>query len=293
MKITNKYDLPDYVYAYLAHDDYDYESNTITATGLMQPIQMYALKKRYAHKLEIDASDLIASRYGTAIHDSIEKVQLPYCKQEQRLRTIIKGIKVTGKFDILRWNEKTKEHELIDVKSTSVWSWVYGGKEKDYQTQLSIYRWLAYRNGTFVSEKAKIWMFFTDWNRSKSTEFDYPTLRTAIKPVKLWDIQDTEAWVYKRIEDFLLAEKTKLNLLPRCTDEELWRPSPTFKVMKKNRKSAIRNFNNLEDAEEHKAKHKDSFIVSVPSKAKRCIYCVCRPVCLQYKEMLSNDEVEE
>ena len=96
MKYTNKHNFPDFVVQWLQTDEYDYEENTLSATTLMQPARAYALKKQNWEHLEIDVSDLIASRYGTAIHDSVEKVNLTGCKQEERLRKAVMNKIVTA-----------------------------------------------------------------------------------------------------------------------------------------------------------------------------------------------------
>ena len=109
MKHTNKRGFPDYVVEWLESDDYDYDENTMSATTLMQPPRAYALKKQNAADLEIDVEDLIASRFGTAIHDSVEKVNLTGCKQEERLKKAVKNK--------VKKNVKTKIVKKSKVKS--------------------------------------------------------------------------------------------------------------------------------------------------------------------------------
>lgn len=74
MKFTNKFNLPQHICDWLAFDEYDYNPDTISATTIIGPARAWALKRLNADKLTMDYSDLLAIRYGTAIHDSLEKV---------------------------------------------------------------------------------------------------------------------------------------------------------------------------------------------------------------------------
>ncbi|UKI34093.1 MAG: hypothetical protein L6W00_12240 [Lentisphaeria bacterium] len=73
MKFTNKFNLPRHICDWLAFDEYDYNPDTISATTLIGPARAWALKRLNADNLTMDYSDLLAVRYGTAIHDSLEK----------------------------------------------------------------------------------------------------------------------------------------------------------------------------------------------------------------------------
>jgi len=290
MRYTNKYNFPDYVYQWLTTDYYDYDENTLSATTLMKPARAYAIEKQNWENLEIDVSDVIASRYGTAIHDSVEKVKLKDCKQEQRLKKSVLGKTITGKFDILR-QIANDQWELIDVKSTSVWSYVYGSKEEEYKKQLSIYRWLAIENGYNVIDKAKIWMIFTDWSQERAKKNpDYPDTRIKIKEIELWSEEKTLKYIGDRIRILEDAAKKNQEEMPKCTNEELWAESDKWQVMKENRKTAIKNCETEEEAEEYiGAIKKDQNKYGVYLRkggVKRCKYCIARKFCTQYHELV-------
>lgn len=253
MKYTNKNELPDYVVGWLKNDEYDYESDTISATKLIAPPRQYALYKLHADDLEIDVSDLIASRYGTAIHAAFEQIEFENIEQEKRMYCEIevdgKVFKLSGKFDMLKLLPDGT-HKLIDIKSTSVWSYIYGSKTEDYIKQLSIYKFLGNKNGYNIGSDADICMIFTDWNKTKAaTSLDYPPLRIAIKPIVLWDDQKTEDFIKERLRLFIAAEKE----LPECTPKELW----------ENR-----------------------------GKVKRCEYCMARKFCKQFEQLLAQGKVD-
>jgi len=288
MKITNKNKFPKYVVEWLKSDEYDYDPNTISATTLMGPAKIYALKRKHWNELEIDVTDLIASRYGTALHDSVEKVEITNAIQEKRFRTYIDGKVITGKFDLMIDMDQ-KEHKLVDVKSTSVWGLIYGGKDEEYRKQLSIYRFLGRKNGYNVGLDADIMMVFTDWSAAKAkNDPKYPQTRIHIKPLDLWDDDKTEKYIKERI----LALEKGMVVMPDCTIEELWADKTTYAVKKDGTKRATK----VCDSEEEALKFKEGFGVAEshyhiekrPGKAKRCNYCACKPVCEQYKKMQAD-----
>ena len=294
MEYTNKKNFPDFVVEWLKFDEYDYEENTLSATTLMQPPRSYALKVHNIDRLEIDVEDLIASRYGTAIHDSVEKVNLKGCKQEERLRKSVKNKIITGKYDILRKVTDSK-WELIDVKSTSVWTVIYGSRDEDYRKQLSIYRWLATQNGYNVVQTGKIWMVFTDWSAAKAKQDpNYPQSRTMIKEVDLWGDDKTLKYIGDRIT--LLENTVKLdqNDMPKCTDEELWAKEESWAIMKEGRKSAVRVLSTKSEADELlKEKDDKHSILHRPGKVARCRYCQARKFCNQYTELVEEGRIED
>jgi len=294
MNYTNKRNFPQYVVEWLEKDDYDYDENTLSATTLMQPPRSYALKKQNWDKVEIDIEDLIASRYGTAIHDSVEKVHLTGCKQEERLKQAVKNKIITGKYDILRQIDE-RRHELIDVKSTSVWTYIYGSKTEEYVKQLSIYRWLAIQNKYDVSLKAKVWMIFTDWSAAKAkSDPNYPQTRIVIKPIDLWGDEITLKYIGKRMD--LLANAANLDQaeMPKCTDEELWASEETWAIMKDGGKRAIKVHKTEEKALEQMKELTPAYHIDHrKGKVVRCKYCVARKFCTQYTDLIAEGRSED
>jgi len=293
MKYTNKRNFPDFVVEWLEHDEYDYDENTLSATTLMQPPRAYALKKQNWDRLEMDVEDLIASRYGTAIHDSVEKVNLTGCKQEERLKKAVKNKIISGKFDILK-EVSDKRWQLIDVKSTSVWTQIYGSRDEDYKKQLSIYRWLAIQNNYTVLQTAKIWMIFTDWSQRKAKEDpNYPQTRIVVKEVELWGDEETLKYIGKRMD---LLEKTttqEQNDMPKCTDEELWTSGETWAVQKKDAKRAFKVHKAMIEAKTQLETLSEEYeIIHRPGKVARCRYCTARKFCNQYQELIAEGRSE-
>jgi len=291
MKYTNKRNYPDFVVEWLQHDEYDYDKNTLSATTLMQPPRAYALTQQNWDNLEIDVEDLIASRYGTAIHDSIEKVNLTGCKQEERLKKAVKNKIISGKFDILK-EISDKRWQLIDVKSTSVWTYIYGSRDEDYKKQLSIYRWLAIQHNYSVVQTAKIWMIFTDWSSAKAKEDPkYPQSRIVVKEIDLLGEEQTLKYIGERISLLEGTMKKEQNDMPKCTNEELWASGETWAIMMKGGKRAIKVYKEEEKAKEHEMKPGYE-IIHRPGKVARCRYCNARKFCNQYQELIEEGRSE-
>lgn len=293
MKHTNKNEFDEIIVEYLKSDDYDYDQNTLSATTLMQPPRMYALKKQNFERLEVDVEDLIASRYGTAIHDSVEKVNLTGCKQEERLKKAVKNRIITGKYDILR-EIGPKKWELIDVKSTSVWTIIYKSRDEDHKTQLSIYRWLAIQNGYDVAQTGKIWFFFTDWSAAKAKEDpEYPQTRTLMKDVELWGEDETLKYISERMLLLDKAVNMEQNDMPKCTDKELWSSEESWAIMKKDAKRALKVHKTAEEAQTHIRTLEGPYeIKNRPGKVARCRYCSARKFCNQYQDLIEAGRSE-
>ena len=87
MKITNKHNFPKHLADWLENDDYDYNNDplTISATSLLKPARIRILGQRHHGEVEQDIVDLIASRVGNAIHDSIERIETPGYEKEVRV----------------------------------------------------------------------------------------------------------------------------------------------------------------------------------------------------------------
>ena len=288
MKYTNNKNYPKFVQEWLEFDEYDRTEGEISATTLLKPSQVFVLTRKFQEKLTIDVNDLIAAKLGTAIHDSVEKVKLTNCLQEQRLRTEIDGQVISGKFDIII-NADQPIKKIVDIKSTSVWAYIFGGKDEEYIKQLSIYKYLASKNGIELEEEALIQFVFTDWSKSKARlGGNYPENRIAIKPIKLMSLEDTEVFIKQRLSLFKEEMSKEIGEQIPCNQNELWIKESTFAVMKEGRKSAVKLFKNEGEAEFFVAGQGGMSKLSInerKEKAKRCEYCAVRKFCQQAKKM--------
>ena len=322
MKFTNETGIPLALAVWLLHDDYDHinEENYISVTSLMKPIKQTILGARVG-KLDqsMDISTLIASSLGTALHDSIEKAWLKDHKgalrklgypanvvdrvlvnptkeqlaavedpiaiyMEQRKFRKVDGWTIGGKFDLVM------DGVIQDYKSTSAYSWVYGGKDEDHRQQLSLYRWL---NPEIITEDfGQINYIFTDWQKSAAANNpNYPQKRLECKALTLHSAEDMEAWVKNRLRTLGAKWNEPEKNLPECTDEELWRSDPKFKYYKdptNTKGRSTKNFESSAEANAFRAEKGVGVVITIQGEPKRCAYCAAFELCSQ-KDKYFND----
>lgn len=286
VKFTNKHGFPKYIQKWLKHDDYDYQEGTVSATGLLSPVRAVLLKERHWDELELDVSDMVSRRYGSAIHKSFEEVKEIELTQEKRYYCEIAGHTLTGKPDMVKPLGYGK-YRIIDIKSTSVWNYIYASSVEDWKLQLSIYRYILEQNDMKIDRHAEITLVFTDWKRADARrKSDYPDSRLAVMGLELFSIKFIEEFIRERLEALDEASELKDAYLPKCDDEELWKNPDKWAVMKKGRKSAVRVFDTKREAEALlRDKNKQHYIEHRKGMVNRCKYCDARSVCDQCEEL--------
>lgn len=140
---NNKLSLPIAVWTLMDNYNYDERENVISATTLLKPVRQICLGMKFKDNLKvIDASDLINSSMGTALHDSVEKAwkneektkailrELGYSEAlydevvlERRSEKEINGYIISGQFDI------AFRGTVCDIKSTSTYKFIFTEKE--------------------------------------------------------------------------------------------------------------------------------------------------------------------
>ena len=320
MKITNNFNISLSLAVWLLYDEYDYvnEPNYISVTTLMKPLRHIILPRRIPCELvETDVSDFIARALGHSLHDSIEKswvkgyrrilALLGYSEKviervrinptpeelastpnaipiylEQRAKKTVtvngKTWTVGGKFDMVA------EGIVHDNKSTSAYTWVYGGRDEEHQQQGSLYRWL---NPDKITEDfIRINYIFTDWQKSQAKQNpNYPQKRVESKDIMLLSEAEIQRWVEWKLQLVMKYWDAPERDIPNCTDEELWMSDPKFKYYADPAKTSGRstkNFDSLLEANAFKAeKGNKGIIITVPGEPKRCDYCDAFPICTQ------------
>jgi hypothetical protein len=325
MRISNNSDISLPIAVWLCFDEYDYQNdeNYISATKLMRPLRHLVLPHRIpeAQRPMPDVQDYIASSLGKAIHDSMEKAwtvgyrsalkKLGYSddiiehvrinpevvepgtipiyleqRAKRQLKVMGKTFTIGGKFDMVI------EGRVQDYKSTTAYSWVYGGKDDDYRLQGSIYRWL---NPEKITEDViRINFIFTDWQAASAKQNpNYPQSRVAYKDIPLLSIEETEAWIIWKLTQVTKYWGAPENQIPECTDEELWRSSPAFKYYSDPTKTtgrSTRNFDTLVEANQFWKVDKGGkgIVITVPGEVKRCSYCEAFEICSQKNRYITT-----
>jgi len=249
MKVTNKHNLPEPIVAALTSSDYSRGNSNRSVTQLIDSPRVRILRAEYEDQIEEDASDMVWSVLGTAVHKMFEAGDHDGHIKEERMFAEIGNWIISGAVDLQRTDGDAVE--ILDYKCTSVWSVIYGKVE--WENQLNFYAWLVENNkGTDVSA-LKVIAVLRDWQRKKA-EMDraYPQAPIVEVDVPLWDRVTREEYVTRRVTEHSNAEFERLTggELPHCTAKERWEKPTTYAVKKKGNKRAMRVFDSQEEAEQ-------------------------------------------
>lgn len=312
-RLSNNSNIPLPLAVWLATDEYDFVGgvNKISATSLLKPVRRHILTGRVPLvERENDVADFIASKMGTALHDSIEKswkfnyqkalAALGYPQStidlvridpvepeegtipiylEKRSEREVNGFTISGKFDMV------VEGELYDTKSTSVYSYIFGNKIDDWVWQGSFYKFL---NPTIVTgDHIHIQNIFTDWSRSASKQqSNYPPSRLMNNSYELKSMEETEQFIIDKTNLIRKFKDAPDADIPFCTDEELWRSPPKYKYFSDPEKTSGRstkNFDNPGEAHAYRSEKGKGVVITELGKVKACSYCPAFKVCEQRK----------
>jgi len=313
---TGTTSVPLSVAVFLATDHYDHDPNTISATRLLKSVRQTVLSARVPEEeANTDLISLFKSRIGTAIHDGIEKAWLGDYQNAMRLLghadKVIQRVKVNptevGPDDIPIYMEqryyKTFQGKrlsgkvdficngrLEDFKSTGTYTWNAENKDKDYQLQGSIYRWLA---PEVITENVfAIQFLFTDWKPAfAANDPKYPASPVMERLIPLMSLEETERYVSEKIALINKLEHAADEDIPLCTDHELWRRAPVYKYFKNPAKTSRSTKNFTSSAEAYMRLHEDGnvgIVKEIPGKVIACNYCSAYPVCKQKDSYLAN-----
>lgn len=334
MIVTNNGNVPLGLAVWTLYDEYDYidEPNYVSATGLLKPLRHIVLPRRVPKELRTsDIADYVSRALGKSLHDSIEKAwtngsyrkglammgypesaiarivvnptletlnslkdPIPvYIEQRSFKQITVNGVVFTvgGKFDMVT------EGIVTDNKSTTVFAWLYGGKDDDYKLQGSIYRWLNHNGyhdvkceepigvNRITEDFIRINFIFTDWSRGEARRNpNYPQSRLMSKEIELMSLEETEKWIHAKLAQVYMHKDTPEAKLPECTDEELWRSAPVHKYYSDPTKTSGRstkNFDNLAEAKTFEREKGKGIVITTPGEVKRCEYCEAFPICTQ------------
>ena len=327
---TNEHNIDPILAVWLVNDEYNNgkhlypDKELISATSLINPIRKTVLAKRMPEDIEIDLSSLIASRFGHALHDSVEKAwkqfpaqclkKLGYDEQdintllvnpepseikddsfviylEQRKFREIDGVIISGQFD------QCINGELGDIKSTSTFTYMNQTKEEDYILQGSIYRWLS--QDIVTSDIFTVRYLFTDWQSYQAKQNpDYPQTRVHTQEFKLMSLEDTEKYILSRLKEIRENNNKSTDEVVRCNEKELWKSEDKYKYYSDPTKADInkrstKNFTSLNEAQDHLINKGKGIILTQIGEPKACLYCNVFDICNQRKEYFNDDRTSK
>jgi len=127
MKITNNNKLPEPIVK--AIESHEHKGADYSASMLYKSPRMVQLGNRYKDKIEKDASDMIWSLFGTALHHIVEQGTGKNELSEQYMEVDIGGKKLSGSSDLLTKNDTG--YTITDYKTLSVWAIIYMGSMEE------------------------------------------------------------------------------------------------------------------------------------------------------------------
>lgn len=329
MKLTNDYDIDLPIAVWLMQDGYKSGAadappgELISVTTLMKPTRQLILKRQVDQTAEtMDISELVASRMGHGLHDSLERawtegnwrsamIRLGYHKDyvnaivvnpkvedikegqipvflERRGFKTFQGLVITGQMDF------AINYAYRDFKSTSTFSYMGDHKTEDFILQGSLYRWIM---PEFIKkDKMRIEFLFTDWQRFRAKQDpNYPQAKAAHRSYDLMSPEDTEQWVVDKLTEIRDNAKLPQDKMIRCNDRELWRGEDSFKYYSKQETAdkngrCTKRFAKEADALLHMEDKGKGVVVKDPGQVKACPWCPAFTKCEQRKEYFYDDQ---
>jgi hypothetical protein len=284
MKITNKYDLPQTFVNVLERPSYNKGAAHLSATELLNSPQLVQLRKVHYDSLEQDAMDMVWSIIGTAVHNVLEKGADANHLVEERIHAQLDGWHISGAIDL----QKILENgiEINDYKTVGVWGVM--NEKKEWEEQLNIYAWLVETVKKKPVVGLKIIAIIRDWTRRDAeTRANYPTTPVATIDIKLWTMEEREAFIRNRIHahsEALFASETGATM-PPCTTAEMWEKETVYALKKDGAVRAKSLHATQEEADEALEKAGKGFYIETrPGERTRCkYYCPVSSYCNQYK----------
>jgi hypothetical protein len=222
---------------------------------------------------------------GSALHNVLENGKTENHLTEERLFLEMDGVTVSGQIDL---QHDTPEGVLItDYKFTSAWAFMQNKKE--WEEQLNVYKWLV----ETVKRKKVIGLYICAMIRDFSkhdTRETYPKAPIQMLEIPMWDSVKAETYVRDRL-DLHRHSKMSHHLgddLSDCTPEERWMSETVFAVKREGRKTAIKLYTDLNEAQERAIQEK-GYVEERTGEPKRCTgnFCSVSGWCKQYQDELS------
>lgn len=279
--LTNVLGLPQPIYDAVANDPYSSGDADISVTGLLKPPRQAALQEQHEEEIVEDVADRIWSLVGQVMHGVLERANRVGIA-ERRLSMMVEGWKVSGGMDAYHAGGL-----LQDYKFVTAWKFK-DGLPKDYEEQLNCYAELLRANGEDVKH-LQIVGILRDWSRLEAVRTaSYPQRQIVVLDVPLWPQENAQRFLRDRV---VLHQQARLSL-PECSPSDRWERPSVWAVMKPLRKSAVKLYDNEDDARKHaKAGVADDlYVVRRPGQSVRCEnYCSVAQFCSQFKAMKEKE----
>ena len=289
MRITNNMSLPQ-PFVSAVERDYEYKDKRYSATAVMKGVREAILQRRHDSEIECDAADMVWAIFGTAVHSILEQGEgtSSQVKETKLVVPMQNGYALSGVFDL--YDEETGT--VTDYKTASVWK-VKFGEFDDWRTQTLIYCWMLRQLGHEAS-RGDVVALLKDHSKTKAKIGEHPP--TPVFKIG-WDFSDGDfddigRWLEARFEEIERCEGLPDEELPLCSDDERWHKPGKYAVMKKGRKSAVKLYDDKDEAEVRaEIEGSGYYVESRPGEDRKCAeYCSAAPFCSHYREMMADGD---
>lgn len=232
MKLTNKHNLPQTFVNVIQRPTYNKGKANLSATELINSPQIVTLKHRHWDEIEVDASEMVWSLFGSAVHGILEHGKGHNHIVEERIHIVHEGWHLSGAIDLQEVDADGGIH-IKDYKVTGAWS--VRNEKQEWHDQLNVYAWMVEKAKKKEVKSLQIIAIVRDWSgREASLREDYPQAPIVTIDIPIWSMQEREEFVNRRIK--LHSEAYfELNTggdLPECTPDEMWEKPTTYAIKK-------------------------------------------------------------
>ncbi len=254
-----------------------------SATTLNKGAKEIVLTDRHYDEITVDASEQIWAVWGTAVHALLESEKDDNF-HEERFKVAVGNSWVTGQVD-----SYDMERGIInDWKTASVWK-VQFADFADWRAQGLTYAWLLTKSGLEV-KKCRFVALLKDHSKTKAKhDASYPQSPVYVYEFDVTekDLAETEARIIAKVTEIENAYKLGDDDIEPCTLEERWADGEKYAVMKNGRKTALKLFDNQQDAEAYAGELGNShYVEHRPAVSRKCAdYCACCEFCNFYKSL--------
>jgi hypothetical protein len=288
MKLTNKFNLPETFVNVIRRPHYSKGNSEISVTEILSPPQLVLLRRQHQEDIEQDASDMVWSLFGSAVHNILEHGKDDHHIVEERLFTTFEGWSISGAIDLQTLVDG--KVLIADYKVTSAWT--VQQEKQEWIDQLNLYAWLVERVKGDKVAGLQIIGIVRDWSRREAAlKETYPQSPIVTLDIPLWDYEDREAFVKQRLTLHNEANFAAVSgMMPACTSEEMWEKPTTYAIMKAGGVRAKKVCNTLSEAENFVVtKYPDHHIETREGGRTRCeSFCQAAPFCGQYQKYLKE-----
>lgn len=304
---------------------------TMSVTTLARSPRQKLLFQRHDDEIVIDPEMQTHAMLGRVIHSILEEFHEPWQVVEERLGVIypLKVGKDTVSYYLHGQGDlyDTRTCALWDYKTPKTGSLKYSKSDKVAQLNILAYIWR--RNKKTIRSLQNCYLLVKDWNPNfvkDELDHEYPkspvviTGQVGAPTIPLWDDAKCEEYLNDRLGRHYRNERLKDDDLDECSDEELWRSEPEYRVIKleedgtpqkvaKFRSIHLSEAENalgqLTEAEKQKVLDKNQKLkkpkpeetlrfpeftmVKIPAQPRRCGFCEVRGFCSQRLTQLASE----